>query len=111
MINAKWGFFHTRLGWCAAAWTPQGLSGLALPQKNRKKVLRVLRGSLPQLPTKFLEKPLDSVPKAVWIQTRKALNGRRFQFSKFDISYRTRFQQKILRATSLIPWGQVRSYA
>jgi O-6-methylguanine DNA methyltransferase len=111
MPNAKWGFFHTRLGWSAAAWTSQGLSGLALPRKNREKVLRALHGSLPHLSAKFWEKPLDSVPKAVRIQARKALNGRRFQFSKFDISFLTLFQQKILRATSQIPWGQVRSYA
>lgn len=107
---AQWGFFQVAEGWCAAAWTTRGLSTLVLPRKDKEKALRCLHEYLPPMPASFWEKPPVSVPPAVQAQTGKALKGERFHFSRFDLSFLTPFQQRILAATCRIPWGQVRTY-
>ena len=119
--SMKFGFFkaqgapvHHSLkgdgGWCAAAWTPKGLSALVLPKKRREEALRVLHGYLPPMPAPFFEKPPAEVPKTIQTETLKALGGRRFNILSMDLSFLTPFQQKILDATCRIPWGQVRTY-
>ncbi len=104
------GFFRAQGGWCAAAWTPNGLSALVLPCSTHSEALRGLHEYLPPLPAEFWEKPPLPVPKDIHIGILKALRGRPFQFSRFDISFLTPFQQRVLNATCWIPWGQVRTY-
>lgn len=106
----QWGLFRVKSGLCAAAWTPHGLCGLALPQKNRKMALKELRKKLPPLPVTFWEKKSNLVSKIVRIQAQRAFNGNGFKLPLFDISFLTNFQQRILKATCHIPWGQVRNY-
>jgi methylated-DNA-[protein]-cysteine S-methyltransferase len=110
MKNLQFGFFKIGKEWCAAAWTAKGLSALVLPRKNRQQALRGLHEYLPPLPAKFWDKPPTSVPKTFQTQTRMALAGKRFHISGFEISFLTPFQQRILKATCQIPWGQVRTY-
>jgi methylated-DNA-[protein]-cysteine S-methyltransferase len=110
MKKMDWGFFRAPGGWCAAAWTPKGLSALVLPQKNRVEALQKLHEYLPPLSGKIWDQKAEIVPQNVQIQVRRALTGKPFKYSKFDISFLTIFQQKILKAACEIPWGQVRSY-
>ncbi|HJT24731.1 MAG TPA: MGMT family protein, partial [bacterium] len=65
---------------------------------------------LPPLPAKFWEKSPVSVPSKIKAQTVRALSGKTFHLSGFDLSFLTPFQQKVLSAICLIPWGQVRTY-
>jgi methylated-DNA-[protein]-cysteine S-methyltransferase len=104
------GLFKTIHGWCAAAWTPKGLSVLVLPQKTQEKALRALDSYLPPLPLEIAERPLANVPDRVQKETHKALTGRKFAPLSFDLFFMTGFQQKVLNATTRIPWGQVRTY-
>jgi methylated-DNA-[protein]-cysteine S-methyltransferase len=106
----QWGIFKTPLGWSAAAWTPRGLSSLVLPQKSKEKARREIRQSFSSVPADFWTETRTSVPRKVQHQTRLALCGNPFRFSKFDISFLTPFQRKILKATRWIPRGQTRSY-
>lgn len=108
--KTKFGLFPAPGGWCAAAWTAKGLSTLVLPQKNKALAFRKLQEYLPAVPMGFWEKPLEAVPNEIQGQTQKALKGKPFQFKSFDISFLTSFQQRILKATCQIPWGQFRTY-
>jgi methylated-DNA-[protein]-cysteine S-methyltransferase len=104
------GVFKTNKGWCAAAWTPQGLSALVLPQSSKEKAIQKMSGYLPALPEGFWNKPLHPVPAAIQSETRKALSGKKFKSVPVDLFSLTEFQRKILSATSQIPWGQTRTY-
>lgn len=106
----RWGSFKVPGGWCAAAWTSQGLSALVLPQPSAKEALRRLHEYLPPLPPETLDQPPLKVPPDVQTQVLRALKGKPFRFSKVDIPFLTPFQQRILKATCGIPWGQVRTY-
>ena len=108
--DLQYGFFRLDKEWCAAAWTPKGLSALVLPRPSREAAVRGLHGYLPPLPSRFWEKSPATVPQRIQIQTGRALSGKIFHLSEFDIFFLTPFQQKVLRATCLIPWGQVRTY-
>jgi O-6-methylguanine DNA methyltransferase len=106
----KLGFFKIPSGWCAAAWTLKGVSALTLPQKTKEKALLKLGGYLPKLPTTFWDQPLKAVPTYIQTETKKALAGKRFKPVPIDLFFMTPFQQKVLMATSSIPWGQTRTY-
>lgn len=108
--SARWGLFRAKGGWCASVWTSKGLSVLILPRPNRAEALRRLHEYLPPLPEEFWERPPARVPQNIQTETQKALSGKKFRFSRFDLSLLTSFQQKVLLATCQIPWGQVRSY-
>jgi methylated-DNA-[protein]-cysteine S-methyltransferase len=108
--HANWGFFQAGKGWCAAAWTPRGLSALVLPRENSSHALRKLHEYLPPLPDDFWKKSPSRVPAPVQSETQKALDGKPFGLPVFDLSFLTPFQQQVLMATCLIPWGQYRSY-
>lgn len=106
----KWGLFRAGKGFCAAAWSPKGLVALVLTQPNRKLVVQKLHEYLPAQFHQFLATPPTEVPSEIQIQTRRGLTGKTFRFKEIDISFLTPFQQRVLRATCLIPWGEVRSY-
>ena len=59
------GVFKTNKGWCAAAWTPKGLSALVLLQGLKEKALQKISGYLPSLPEEFWDKPIRPVPTAI----------------------------------------------
>jgi len=105
------GLFKTVSGWCAAAWTTQGISALVLPQKTREAALRKITAYLPPVPSDFWTQPLKPVPVVIQKETKKALVGKRFKSVPMDLFFMTPFQQKALTATSQIPWGQTRTYA
>ncbi len=109
-LKIRFGFFRTGREWCAAAWTDKGLTALVLPRPSREQALRGLHEYLPPLPGKMWEQPDARVPSAVQKQTLRALSGKPFRFFVFDLSFLTPFQQRVLRATCEIPWGQVRTY-
>ncbi len=106
----KFGFFKLKAGWCSAAWTPRGLCALVLPQASREIACRKLAQYLPSTPADFWDNPPHPVPRPVQNELQKALRGKTFQFSAFDLFFLTPFQRKVLQATCGIPWGQVRSY-
>ena len=108
--RAEWGLFQAGGGWCAAAWTPLGLSALVLPRKNEAMALWKIQEYLPPLSVGFWERKRERVPGNIQRLIRLALRGKPFRFRRFDISFLTSFQQKILKATGEIPWGQTRSY-
>ncbi len=110
LLKIHWGVFRTVGGWCAAAWTGKGLSALVLPQKNQAQALRGLHEYLPTLPESIWKAPPAMVPKNIQRQTLKALSGKPFLFTDFDISFLTPFQQRVLAATCKIPRGQFRTY-
>ncbi len=110
MPKLRFGFFHVGRECCAAAWTAKGLAALVLPRPSRKQALKGLRGYLPPLPEETWNQPAAPVPSAVQKQTRLALAGKPFDFRRFDLSFLTPFQQRVLRSTTEIPWGQVRTY-
>lgn len=116
MENKSWysrlwkGVFTVGRGYCAVAWTRQGLSALVLPRKSKTTALRKLASYLPPLPEAIWNRPLAKVPPQIQKQTLAALKGRGFRLSKFDITFLTPFQQRILWATCQIPWGQYRTY-
>ncbi len=109
-LSAKWGFFRTTGGWCAAAWTRKGLSVLVLPQKSRAQALKRIHEYLPPVPENFWITPPAKVPQKFQRQTRAALKGNPFRMTDFDLSFLTSFQQRVLVATCQIPWGQFRTY-
>lgn len=106
----RYGFFRLGKEWCAAAWTSKGLSALVLPRPSREEALRGLHEYLPPLPTEFWKKPAKPVPQNFQTQTHRALSRKTFHLSGFDLFFLTAFQQKILNATCLIPWGEIRTY-
>ncbi len=108
--SLKKGLFKTPLGWCAAAWTSQGVSALVLPQKTKKISLKKLGGHLPTLAAGNWDKAIWPVPAFIQIGVKKALAGKKFKTPPIDLFFMTEFQRKVLRAASLIPWGQTRTY-
>ncbi len=106
----KYGAFKVRGGWCAAAWTSRGLSGLVLPQGNRAAAFQKLGECLPKVPVQIWEKTPEKVPQNLQRQTKIALRGKRFKIKNFDISFLTPYQQRILWAACKIPRGQFRTY-
>ncbi len=108
--RADWGLFQAGSGWCAAAWTSLGLSALVLPQKKEAMALRKIQEYLPPLSVDFWKGKRKKVPRNIQRLVRLALLGKPFRFNRFDIFFLTLFQQKILKATCEIPWGQTRSY-
>lgn len=106
----QWGLFQVPGGWSAAAWTKKGLSALVLPQKTRSGALSKLKSYLPKVHKVLLKGPAVSVPEKIQRETRKALAGKSFRLSSFDISFMTPFQQRILRATCRIPAGKFQTY-
>jgi methylated-DNA-[protein]-cysteine S-methyltransferase len=110
-LNLSYGSFRVPGGWCAAAWTPKGLSGLVLPQKTKSAAFKTLRKYLPRASFRVWEENPVSVPKDIQSQTKKALAGRPVSFKKYDLSFLTPYQQKILKSACLIPAGQFRTYA
>ncbi len=109
-LHLKWGLFKIGKGICAAAWTPKGLSALILPQASRERALQKLHEYLPASFHRSLEDPPITVPRNIQHQTRRGLSGKPFHLTPFDLSFLTAFQQKILRATCQIPFGQTRTY-
>lgn len=109
-IHLAWGTFSIPgHGICAAAWTPKGLSALALPEPSKAKAIQKLRDYLPPISDK--DWPAESkVNTALQAEVRKALAGRTFAWKTYDLYFLTPFQQRILEATSIIPWGQYRTY-
>ncbi len=108
--KAQFGFFKAPGGWCAAVWTTKGLSALILPQETKTAALRKLHEYLPPMPGDFWNRPPQPVPEHFRTQILNALQGKLFRSIPIDISFLTPFQQRILRATCLIPWGEVRNY-
>lgn len=108
-VDLKWGTFQAGKGFCAAAWTPKGLSALVLPENSKQKAAQKLREYLPPIPDK--DWPSEA-PVAPNLQTvvKKALTGKPFAWKSYDLYFLTPFQQRILEATNGIPWGQYRTY-
>jgi len=104
------GLFRTTQGWCAAAWSPQGLCALVIPEKNAQTALRQLNKKLPPLPPSVLDQPLLTVPASIQKEVQKALRGQKYHSVAIDLWFLTLFQQKVLKATCQIPWGEVRTY-
>ncbi len=102
------GAFRTPMGWCAAAWTPRGLSALTFPQATKNSAFRKLATYLPPNPAPPSE---AKVPADFARETLKVLAGKRHRVPKLDLWFLTQFQRKILRATSRIPVGETRTYA
>jgi methylated-DNA-[protein]-cysteine S-methyltransferase len=107
--TARWGLFQTSLGWCAALWTPRGLSYLVLPRKNKVAAQRFLEIQS-RMPGAFFEKSPFPVPEIIVQQTQKALSGHAILYQKLDLSALTPFQIKVLHATRRIPCGKTQSY-
>ncbi len=105
------GFFRSKEGWCAAAWTPQGLSALVLGRSTRKIAFRELSSTLPPMPEGFWEGKPTLVPNGIRSQVQKAFQGNPYQSPRLDLFFMTPFQRRILEATCQVPWGQTRSYA
>lgn len=105
-----WGIFRVPgQGICAAAWTPKGLSALVLPEPTQEKAVRKLRDYLPPISDK--DWPAGSkVKTTLQVEVRKALSGKNFSWKTYDLYFLTPFQQRVLTATSAIPWGQYRTY-
>ena len=108
--HLKLGLFKTTSGWCAAAWTKNGVSALVLPQKSKEAALKKMEHYLPSVPDVFWNKPLQPVPAFIQNEIKKALVGKQFKPVPIDLFFLTPFQQKVLTATSQIPWGQTRTY-
>jgi len=108
--SLRWGLFAYGESWCAAAWTPKGLSALILPRTNKALALRKLQEYLPPVPENYWEKKPSKVPAKIQRETKKALAGKPFHYSGFDLSFLTPFQVGVLSATCQIPWGQFRTY-
>jgi methylated-DNA-[protein]-cysteine S-methyltransferase len=106
----QFGFFRAGPEWGAAAWTAHGLSALVSPRKTKEQALRGLYEVLPPAPESFWKAPASDVPPDIPVQARRALKGKPFRFSDFDLFFLTPFQQRVLAATCRIPWGQYRTY-
>jgi len=102
------GVFRTPQGWCAAAWSPKGLSALTFPQATRDEAFR---GLVSYLSPDSAPIPGAKVPPVVVRETLKVLAGKRHRVPQLDLWFLTEFQRKILRATSRIPVGETRTYA
>ncbi|HVZ80878.1 MAG TPA: MGMT family protein [bacterium] len=108
-MQMKWGPFRAGKGFCAAAWTPKGLSALVLPESTPSKAMAKLRDYLPKAPDAD-RPPVSNVDERLQAEVRKALSGRPFSWRTYDLYFLTPFQQRVLTATSAIPWGQYRTY-
>lgn len=106
----RWGLFLVEGKWCAVAWTSKGLSALVLPQQRKGKALQKLHQYLPPLQAGFWERSEAKVPDGFQKSIRTALRGKQVPHRSFDLPFLTPFQQRVLRATYQIPWGEVRSY-
>lgn len=106
----RFGVYRIGSRWGAAAWTAGGLSALVLPQEGRSLALRKLRDHLPPLPEQSWERSLEPLSKPLLRAIRAEWSGCGSTYHSFDLSFLTPFQQRVLEATRLIPWGQTRTY-
>lgn len=107
--DLNWGTFPAGKGYCAAAWTAKGLSALVLPENSKWKAVEKLREYLPTIADREWPQA-TKVSTDLGDEVRKALAGKPFLWKSFDLYFLTSFQQRVLEATSLIPWGQYRTY-
>jgi methylated-DNA-[protein]-cysteine S-methyltransferase len=107
--HLNWGTFQAGDGNCAAAWTSKGLSALALPESSETKAVKKLGEYLPPIHEGVWPKA-SKVSPLLQTEVRKALAGKPFTWKSFDLYFLTPFQQRVLEATRLIPWGQYRTY-
>jgi len=99
------GVFRTGDGWCACAWSSRGLSALVFNASLRARALASLKRLLPEGPG-----AQRGVPALYQKAVRAALAGRPFRHPRYDLSGRTPFERRVLRATLRLPRGEVASY-
>jgi methylated-DNA-[protein]-cysteine S-methyltransferase len=93
------------LGAVYVAWSPRGLVALEFGISERTFLQRVQRI------TGRKAQRASATRQAALVQVREYLDGRRTRFSvPLDLSRRTEFQRRVLRATLEVPHGRVVTY-
>lgn len=100
--------FDSAIGRCGIAWSPSGIAGVQLPERDDAGTLARLlafTGPLPQA-----EPPPDV--RAAVEQITAMLAGQPYDLSALvlDFSRLTRFRQRVYAATCAIPAGETRTY-
>jgi methylated-DNA-[protein]-cysteine S-methyltransferase len=105
--NRQFLLFETQVGWCAIAWSTEGVTNTQLPEKNKA----ALRERLQALGARESADVPRSVSKAVEL-LKKQLAGKpqNFDSIKLDLSRIPAFHQKIYRTLQKIPAGKVTTY-
>jgi O-6-methylguanine DNA methyltransferase len=106
-IPVSWGSFRSPIGSIYAAAAGEKVHYLSFTCKNKNEFLQEL-SRLSLQPIGFMDAPARRLLNEV----DEYFDGkrRRFTFSA-DVSKRTDFQKKVLRAASSIPYGETRTYA
>ncbi len=103
--------FQTPLGWSALAYTD---SGIVLVRRSEGSEADAYERLRERLGDQFItqERPRDDVGGSAVEKLTAYHEGRRVQFDEpLDLSLVPPFTQRVLRATALIPYGEVRPYA
>ena len=102
----KYVIFNTAMGWVGVSGSARGVRRTILPQRSSQKVLQ-------QLGDDAAPGARAPHPFAGLIQNfRDYFNGHRVVFTEqIDWCGATTLQRAVWRATSLIPYGETRSYA
>ena len=107
MGAAGFALFETPIGACGIAWTPSGLCGVQLPERDAGSALARLARRFPAL----AEADAGAVGRAV-DAIRSHLEGRSVDYRdvRLDLSEVAAFELSVYRAAQAIPFGETRSY-
>lgn len=107
-IDAGQAVFAAGGGWCAIAWSPQGVTLLTLPLPDEDSALSALPAGSPVPRSSPLPSPIASVAESV----RQYLADGEVDLSgiRVDLSGLPPFRRKVCEYVRGIPPGQVRTY-
>ena len=102
--------FETRLGWTGLAYSDSAIVLVERSRTGAADIRELVSHRLPDLVVQ--ERPRDDVGEAAARKLVEYHEGRRVVFDEpMDLSLVPPFTQGVLRATSRIPYGEVRPYA
>jgi methylated-DNA-[protein]-cysteine S-methyltransferase len=102
--------FETRLGWTGLAYSDSAIVLIERSRSGAADIRELVSQRLPDLVVQ--ERPRDDIGEAAVRKLVEYHEGRRVVFDEpMDLSLVPPFTQGVLRATSRIPYGEVRPYA
>lgn len=105
MPGLKYTIFKTKVGWIGMLGSTKGLRQVTLPQRSAEEVHRLLDGSLGNAAPSA--HPFEDLMRRL----KAYFDGKKVAFhDELDLKA-TPFQREVWRKTSLIPYGETRSYS
>lgn len=109
MSKAYFSYLRTRLGFSILSWQEDKLRAFILPQKNKEKALTIFQE---KTRFSFCPHPQEKSPFPSLEETiQNYFNGYLVSFScPFYLNDLSPFNQEVLKATALIPYGEMLTY-